>query len=266
MEIRQYFLTNNDCYRFGRPLIPKGVIVHTTGAVNPFLSRYIGPDDGILGDNPLRNDWNHPNVLKCVHAMIGKDKFGKVRIYQTLPWDMRGWHAGHKIGNDTLIGFEILEDTGDPEYFQTVWDYAIDLCVFLAKTYKFPVGEIMGHYEAFGRGIASNHADPAPYFWKHKRTMDIFRSEVQKRLGEEEVDQTPVYLNGLKYDAHIYGGKTFVELRKFAADLGCEVKYQGSAEKGTVIIRPPEKVCVCDQAELDEVKRALNVLLKIAEV
>ncbi len=136
MEIRQYYLTNNDCHRLGRPLIPKGVIVHTTGAVNPFLSRYIGSGRWNTSDNPLRNDWNHPNVLKCVHAMIGKDKFGSCGNLPDTSRDMRGWHAGHKIGNDTLIGFEILEDTGDPEYFQTVWDYAIDLCVFLAKTYK----------------------------------------------------------------------------------------------------------------------------------
>ena len=49
--IHQCFLTKNDCYRAGRTITPKGIVVHSTGANNPYLRRYVQPDDGILGKN-----------------------------------------------------------------------------------------------------------------------------------------------------------------------------------------------------------------------
>ena len=269
MEITKYYLTKNDCYRAGVSFKPRGIIVHSTGANNPNLRRYIGPDDGVLGVNTNGNHWNQSGVDKCVHAFIGKDKFGKVRIYQTLPWDMRGWHAGTRIGNDGYIGFEICEDAlYDLAYLKECFDLAVGLCAYLASEMSIDVKNIIGHYEAAKLGVASNHADPAHWFGRWGLSMDLLRARVTEKLkeGEDEVDQTPVYINGLKYDAHVYGGKTFVELRQFAGDLGCEVKYQGTTAKGTVIVPPPEKVCVCDQTDLDEVKRALNVLRKFMGV
>ena len=33
-------------------------MVHSTGANNPYLRRYVQPDDGELGKNRYDNDWN----------------------------------------------------------------------------------------------------------------------------------------------------------------------------------------------------------------
>ena len=38
-----------ECYTAGRKITPKGIMVHSTGANNPNLKRYVGPDDGLLG-------------------------------------------------------------------------------------------------------------------------------------------------------------------------------------------------------------------------
>jgi N-acetylmuramoyl-L-alanine amidase len=120
MNLKQLFLTENACYKSGKKMTPEGILVHSTGANNPNLRRYIGPDDGLLGLNTGDNDWNRPlpdNREVCVHAFIGKLKSGVIATYQTLPWDMRGWHAGGKA-NDTHIGFEICEAAlNDADYF-----------------------------------------------------------------------------------------------------------------------------------------------------
>ena len=51
MELHECILTRNDCCRRGTPLVPRGVMVHSTGANNPYLRRYVQPDDGELGKN-----------------------------------------------------------------------------------------------------------------------------------------------------------------------------------------------------------------------
>ena len=53
--IIKVLLTKNHCYKAGRKITPKGIIVHSTGANNPNLKRYVGPDDGLLGKNPYNN-------------------------------------------------------------------------------------------------------------------------------------------------------------------------------------------------------------------
>lgn len=59
------------------------------------------------------NQWNKPNVSVCVHAFIGLDSDGKLKIVQTLPWTHRAWGCG--VGrkgsyNNSHIQFEIYED------------------------------------------------------------------------------------------------------------------------------------------------------------
>ena len=116
MRLYKLFLTDsNDCYKAGKPLKVSGLMLHSTGAPNTNLSRYVGPDDGRLGKNPYGNHWNQPKPdgrSVCVHAFIGTLPDGSIATYQTLPWDMRGWHAGGSA-NSTHIGVEICEDKLD---------------------------------------------------------------------------------------------------------------------------------------------------------
>ena len=160
MNLHKLIFTNNACYKAGRRITPKGIMVHSTGANNPWLKRYVGPDDGLLGKNQYNNHWNQPMDREvCVHAFIGKLADGTVTTYQTLPWDHRGWHAGGSA-NDTHISFEICEDDlTDADYLNKVYNEAVDLCVYLCELYGLTEQDIICHCEGHDRGIASNHAD-----------------------------------------------------------------------------------------------------------
>ncbi|MCX7714285.1 MAG: N-acetylmuramoyl-L-alanine amidase [Clostridia bacterium] len=189
MNLHKLILTNNACYKAGRTIVPKGVMVHSTGANNPWLKRYVGPDDGLLGKNQYNNHWNQdkPDGRQvCVHAFIGKLADGSVATYQTLPWNMRGWHCGGS-GNDTHIGFEICEDgLNDASYFAAVYREAAELCAYLCKEYGLTEKDVICHSEGYKLGIASNHSDVMHWFPKHGKSMDTFRAEVKRLLSVAE--------------------------------------------------------------------------------
>ena len=197
MNLHKQILTQNACYKAGKTITPKGIMVHSTGANNPWLERYVGPDDGLLGANAAGTHWNTPlpgGQQVCVHAFIGKLKDGSIATYQTLPWNMRGWHCGGQA-NDTHIGFEICEDgLADASYFNAVYREAVDLCVYLCKLYGLTEKDIICHSEGAAMGIASNHADVMHWFPKHGKSMDTFRAAVKEKLNEKEepaMDSTP---------------------------------------------------------------------------
>ncbi|HRS65808.1 MAG TPA: N-acetylmuramoyl-L-alanine amidase [Spirochaetia bacterium] len=189
MNLYKLILTNNACYKVGRTITPKGIMVHSTGANNPNLKRYVGPDDGLLGKNQYNNHWNQdkPDGRQvCVHGFIGKLADGTIATYQTLPWNMRGWHCGSGSkgsGNDMHIGFEICEDgLTDASYFSAVYKEAVELCVYLCKQYNLTEKDVICHCEGYKLGIASNHGDIMHWFPKHGKTMDTFRADVKAGL------------------------------------------------------------------------------------
>ncbi len=197
MNLHKQILTQNACYKAGKTITPKGIMVHSTGANNPWLKRYVGPDDGFLGVNAAGTHWNTPlpgGQQVCVHAFIGKLKDGSIATYQTLPWNMRGWHCGGQA-NNTHIGFEICEDgLTDASYFYAVYQEAVDLCAYLCKLYGLTEKDIICHSEGAAMGIASNHADVMHWFPKFGKSMDTFRAAVKEKLSEKEepvMDNTP---------------------------------------------------------------------------
>jgi len=184
MNLHKLIFVNNPCFIAGKTIIPRGIMVHSTGANNPTLKRYVGPDDGLLGTNRYNNHWNNVGTRRvCVHGFIGKLADGTVATYQTLPWNHRAWHCAGN-GNDTHISFEICEDgLKDPVYFNAVYKEAAELCAYLARMYSIPVQNIIGHYEGHALGIANNHGDPKNWFPKFGKSMDTFREEVRILLG-----------------------------------------------------------------------------------
>ena len=208
MDLHQQYLTKNNCYNFGKTIKPVGIMVHSTGANNPTLRRYVQPDDGILGTNPYGTGWNQPTPggqSVCVHAFIGLTAAGDVATYQTLPWTYRGWHSGRgrkgSANNMGYIGFEICEDgLTDGAYFSKVYREAVELCAYLCTLYGLdPLadGVVICHSEGHKRGIASNHADVMHWFPKHGKSMDTFRrdvaAEILKTKNEEEEDDMVRY-------------------------------------------------------------------------
>ena len=190
MNLRRCFATNNQCYKNAKKMTVKGIMVHSTGANNPNLKRYVQPDDGLLGVNPYGN---HFNTLKpggrsvCVHAFIGKLKDGSIATYQIMPWNWVAWHSGGGSKgyayNMGYIGFEICEDgLTDRTYFNKVYQEAVELCIYLCKQYNLDENDIICHSEGHKKGIASNHGDVMHWFPKHGKSMDTFRAAVKAGL------------------------------------------------------------------------------------
>ncbi|MGE4276035.1 MAG: N-acetylmuramoyl-L-alanine amidase family protein [Lawsonibacter sp.] len=193
MNLHTCLLTANDCYKAGKTIVPQGVMIHSTGADNPRLSRYVAPNDGLLGEPALRH-WNQSGVGACPHAFLGKLADGSVATYQTLPWTMRGWHCG-RCGNNTHISFEICEDgLTDTAYFAAVYREAVELTAHLCKTYGLdPLGDgvVVCHAEGYQMGIASNHGDVLHWFPKLGKRMDDFRADVAREL-EDNMDEATI--------------------------------------------------------------------------
>lgn len=245
MEIKQCYLTKNDCYQVGRQIKPVGIVVHSTGANNPNLRRYVQPDDGLLGKNVNHNDWNRSGLQVCVHAFIGKDQNGIVRIYQTLPWTYRCWGCGSgKFGsyNNSHIQFEICEDAlTDQAYYQEAMWLAKMLCVYLCQKYNIRVIDVVSHREAHQQGYASNHGDCDHWLTKFGDTMHGFRTDI-KRLMEEDamksqVEQTMLKIEKLKIiidgqeeqvDGIFSNGVNYGSVRQLAEKLGYNVSAKGS--------------------------------------
>ena len=201
MTLYQQILTQNDCYKAGRTIVPKGVMVHSTGANNPRVARYV-PGNDILGWNTGNNDWDRPGLTKCVHAFLGKIADGSIATVQTLPWNHRGWHAGG-AANNTHIGFEICEDgLTDASYFNAVYQEAVELTAYLCGEYGLdPLadGVVICHQEGYRRGVASNHADVLHWFPIHGKSMDDFRADVAQEM-EENKDVTQEQFDAMMND------------------------------------------------------------------
>ena len=169
MTVRQQLAVQNDCYRRNQGEMgknpgerdsryaryyqgPQGVMIHSTGAENPNLRRYVQPDDGTLGVNPNGNDWNRPGLDVAVHAFIGLTRSGEVAAYQILPWEYRAWHCGGS-GNDTHLSIEICEDNlQDRGYFDRVYQMAMELTAELCRRFRL---------DPLAPGVVVDHAEGA---------------------------------------------------------------------------------------------------------
>lgn len=252
MNLVQQYLTHNDCYKAGRTITPLGVMVHSTGVNNPWVSRYV-PGNAELGYNTGGNDWDQPGISKCVHAFVGKFADGNVGTVQTLPWNWRGWHCGsgkNGSGKDTHISFEICEDgLDDPDYFYSVYQEAVELTAYLCKKYNLnPLsdGVVICHQEGYKRGIATNHADVLHWFPKFGKTMENFREDVLNEIGgsdkvtyedwksfmeqyQNELSQKPASMPELLEDAKSIGLTNGTSPRSFVTREECAVMARAAA-------------------------------------
>lgn len=190
MNLVESILTENPCYKEGRKITVKGLMLHSVGVAQPNAMVFV-------------RSWNtaaHDN--SCVHAFIDANDG---TIYQTLPWDHRGWHAGGSA-NNTHIGIEMCEPAslkyvsgaqftcsdrdGAVIQVERTYNAAVELFAMLCKEYGLdPMedGVIVSHNEGHSRGIASNHSDPE-HLWTQLSTgytMDSFRRAVKELMDKE---------------------------------------------------------------------------------
>ena len=209
MKLYQQIAVRNDCYTRNQAELakapanrdsryaqyyrgPRGIMVHSTGADNPNLRRYVQPDDGVLGVNSNQNDWNRPGLEVCVHAFLGLTQAGEVAAYQILPWEYRAWHCGGDA-NNTHLSFEICEDNlRDRAYWEKTYRLARELTAELCRKFgldPLAPGVLVDHAEGAALGIASNHADVDHWWSRYGVTMDDFRADVARLLEQEDAAQ-----------------------------------------------------------------------------
>lgn len=188
MNLVESILTKNPCYTAGRKITVKGLMLHSVGCPQPSASVFI-------------KNWNSASYDRaCVHGFIDANDG---TVYQTLPWDHRGWHAGG-AANNTHIGVEMCEpacikytggatftcsDTAKAkECAQRTYNSAVELFAMLCEKFNLdPLGDgvIISHSEGAKRGVASSHADP-DHLWRQlgmSITMDTFRKDVKAKMG-----------------------------------------------------------------------------------
>ena len=195
MKLVESILSRNPCYTAGKKIKVTGLMLHSVGCPQPKASAFI-------------NSWNNPSHNNsCVHGFIdGNDG----TVYQTLPWDHRGWHCGSGSkgsGNNSHIGVEMCEPacikyTGGANFTcsdldtakavaRRTYEAAVELFAMLCKKFSLdPLadGVVISHKEGHDRGIASNHGDPE-HLWSQLGTgytMDGFRKAVKEAMGNAD--------------------------------------------------------------------------------
>lgn len=195
MKIVEHFLTRNRCYQAAKQNTKGGLMLHSVGCPQPSAQVFV-------------NSWNSADKSVCVHAFIDANTGD---VYQTLPWEYRGWHCGsgpNGSGNNTHIGVEMCEPaciryTGGARFtcsnveearaaVRRTYESAVQLFAELCEQFRLdPLadGVILSHEEGHKRGIASNHGDPV-HLWNQLNmgyTMDGFRKAVKAAMGSAAI-------------------------------------------------------------------------------
>jgi len=191
VKIIEHLLTMNRCYQAAKQNTKGGLMLHSVGCPQPSAQVFV-------------NSWNSVDKSVCVHAFIDANTGD---VYQTLPWEYRGWHCGsgpNGSGNNTHIGVEMCEPaciryTGGARFtcsnveeartaVRRTYESAVQLFAKLCERFRLdPLvdGVILSHEEGHRRGIASNHGDPV-HLWNKLNmgyTMDGFRKAVKAAMG-----------------------------------------------------------------------------------
>lgn len=196
MQLIKRYITNNTCYKNNvskedsryttfQNRGPQGLMLHSVGCSQPSAKVFA-------------DQWDKSGIEVAVHAVLQADG----TVYQCLPWNYRGWHAGG-TANNTHVGVEMTEPsqikyTGGSAF--TVLDMAaaqaqargtyqtaVQLFAKLCYDYKLdPLadGVIISHHEGYLQGVASNHGDPE-HLWLGlglSYTMDGFRRDVKAAM------------------------------------------------------------------------------------
>ena len=184
MNLIQNYLTESGCYKAGKHITVKGLMIHSVGCPQPKADVFM-------------KNWNRADANACVHAIVEPDG----DVYQLLPWDFRGWHCGGGA-NNTHIGVEMTEpatikytggsnwtETGEGEstknHVLATYRYAVELFAHLCQQFRLdPLadGVVISHSEGCKRGIASNHGDVEHLWSKFGLTMAQFRKDIKAAM------------------------------------------------------------------------------------
>lgn len=216
---QQCMMTQSTCYKGTSTMTVRGVLWHSTGADNPYLKRYVQPDDNasdrdmwlrLLGVNTNRNDWNHQTVQAGLNCWVGKLENGTVTTVQTMPWDYAPWGCGSGPNgscNNGWIQFEICEDgLNDLTYFTAAYTEACEITAYLCAMFNLDphgtvsyagknVPVILCHKDSNGLGLGSNHADVLHWFPKFGKSMEDVRNDVASLMNGASISVSGIASN-----------------------------------------------------------------------
>lgn len=231
MKIIESYITKNECYKIAEPITVKGLMLHSIGCPQPRADVFA-------------RGWNDPKKEVAVHGFIDGNTG---EVWQFLPWDICGWHAGGKA-NKTHIGIEM----GEPDCIkythgatfecsdikkarETVtrtYNTAVQLFAYLCDIFgldPLEKGVIIGHAEGHAMGIASNHADPV-HIWVQlglKYNMNTFRREVAQALDK--------IVSPREYYKILPGDTLYKIARNFSVSVDDLVNYNKIANPNEII-------------------------------
>lgn len=178
MKVIESFLTKNPCYKTNRKISVQGIALYSVGCPQPSANVFV-------------HNWNNEKYNRaCVHAFIdANDGY----VYQTLPWNHRGWH-GDANCNNTRIGlmlcepnqikyrtsdtFDVVGERNDAVLVtDRVYQSAVEICGQLCVKYSLdPMTDIWTP--------SGGHSDPE-HLWKGlgvDHTMAGFREDVDEEI------------------------------------------------------------------------------------
>lgn len=212
MNIVESILTNNPCYKTGKKIIVKGIMLESVRCPQPSAKVFV-------------HNWNRESCdNRCVHAFVDANSGD---IYQTLPWNHRGRHCGKhpetKItANNTHIGIKLCEPAQIKYRDKTkieligskdiaiaaarrVYTSTVDLVAKLCIEFGLnPKKDVISQQEGYNNGISATYGDPVEV-WKLlglNYTMDSLRADVEKAMKKIPVkkaivmnDEKPAMVN-----------------------------------------------------------------------
>ncbi len=190
----------NNCFKAHKKLVPKGIMLHSVGVNQP-------------SGEIIASRWNEPlpdGKEVCCHGVVDAESF-----YQTLPFDIQGWHGGGKV-NNTHIGIEMTEpceiryikgaefEILDKEAVRNhvLQTYINAVLIFADLCYEYNLepekeGVIISHSEGYKRNIASNHADVEHLWNLFGLSMDMFRKDVKNEVDKKRLSDLSITDNAL---------------------------------------------------------------------
>lgn len=192
LNLHVVYQTKNPAYTRQRAADHIGILVHSTGANNKYVKRYVDAPD-LLGVNQYNNHWNNTDADKCMHAFVGLDINKEPITVQTLPYEYacsgcgKGSKGSYNYNPTAHIQFEICEGSAtDADYYWLIIKQAEEYCAYLCRLYGWTAANITSHVEANKAGYASNHGDPTSWMKNFGDSMDKFRTRVAALLNENK--------------------------------------------------------------------------------
>lgn len=237
---------------------PLGIMIHSIGTPQP-------------NAEVLINNWNVPGKEVNAHAFVDANN----TVWQIMPWNFRGWHAGGSA-NNTHIGVELTEPstiryTGGANWVEkadgnntrnhvmSTYNTAVKLFAQLCKQYDLdPIGDgvIISHSEGYRRGVASNHGDVEHLWSKFGLSMKQFRIDIKNATGQSHDPIAKWYRVRTSWDdaSGQIGAYKKLENAKKKADENPGYKVYG--ENGVLVYDPeqPENAELKVRVSVDDLR------------